>query len=324
MKRTVVLSSPGIHVALRDGCLAIAMGSTEVARVPIEDLGVLILDGPGATVTSSVLDAVVSSGAVLVACGSDHMPSGILHSIAGNSLHTERIRHQVESSSPLRKNLWARIVRAKLKAQAAATPSARSREILLRLASSVRSGDYKNIEALAARAYWSTFFLDCQSEEIAQPFHRHRGGPPPNNLLNYGYTALRAAVARALCATGLHPALGIHHHNRYDSFALASDVMEPFRPWVDLRVRHAVKNAQVSLTKDAKAHLLEVLTDHADCGGAEGPLLVAIDRTCASLAECYSLADRGLSAPEVAQCLTLPSLPMGSRNHNNGEDDSEE
>lgn len=297
----------------------------ELARIPMEDLGVLVLDGPGLSLSSSILEGVAETGAVLIACGSDHMPAAILHPIAGHSTQTERIRSQVQAAKPLRKNLWARVVRAKLLAQAAAAPHEHARRHIERIASEVRSGDSENAEGQAARSYWSTFFADCDPRIIELPFVRQRAGPPPNNLLNYGYAILRAAVVRGLCGSGLHPGIGIQHHGKYDSFALASDMMEPFRPWVDLRVRHLVRDGDLGLARHTKAHLLEVLTDPVVYAEGQGPLLAATERCCASLAEAFLAAGRGAGAHEAAALLVLPSMPSVPESDPVGEDlDQEE
>ncbi len=310
LKRTVVVSSPGIHLAHRDGQLVLLKEGAELGKVPMEDMGVLILDGPGLSLTSAVLEGLATAGAVLISCGADHMPAAILHPLAGNSTHNERLRHQVETSQPLRKLLWARLVRAKLLAQAAAVPSETARRQIEHLASGVKSGDREAAEAQGARIYWEAFFADCDPGQILLPFRRNRDGSPPNALLNYGYTVLRAAVARALCGAGLHPALGVQHHSRYDSFALASDVMEPFRPWVDRRVKQLVLAGSLRIDRESKAHLLQVLTDPVQYGDVSGPLLAATERCCSSLAECYLSASRGAPAPVVVEDLVLPSWPL--------------
>ncbi len=200
--------------------MAIERDGQRVGQVPIEDLGILILNHSGAVVTQGLLDACSENNAVVVCCDGKRLPSSILLPLSGHSVHAETLRAQVAMTLPRRKRLWQQIVRSKITAQARLLGEPGKR--IADLAPLVRSGDPDNIEARAARAYWPLLF--------GPSFRRNRTGAGVNSLLNYGYAVLRAVVARAICAAGLHPSVELHHHNRYDSLCLASDLMEPLRP----------------------------------------------------------------------------------------------
>ncbi len=279
-----------------------------MARIPVEDIGVLVLEGPGVSVSSGALQALSGNGASLLVCDQRHLPSGMLLPLAANGLHAERIRHQASASKPLRKNLWSRIVAAKIRNQKTLLPPGPQSKRLSVLERRLRSGDPENLEAQAARIYWSRLFLALPLEE--SPFRRQRGGPFPNPLLNYGYAVLRAATARALCGAGLHAGIGIHHRNRYSGYPLADDLMEPYRPWVDRAVRRAVEEGCREIDKRGKQTVLEVLGETARTSAGTGPLMVCLERTAASLATAFSLsAKEGRAAGECAKELDLPDLP---------------
>lgn len=290
LKRTIEVSTPGTQLFLRMRQLVIAREGQELGQAPIEDLGVVVLEGRQITVSTGALDALVGAGVALAICDERHNPSGLLLPVTANSLQTERFRHQLAAPLPLYKQLWCRIVRAKIAGQATLFPSEHPARIRLEaLAGRVRSGDPANVEAQAARVYWSALFGEESGFALPEPFRRSRDGGPPNNLLNYAYMALRAAVARAVVGAGLHAALGIAHHNRGNAFCLADDLMEPFRPLADARVRVLVKSGELELTPQTKRVLLTVLTDPITVAGVEGPFSVAVQRTVASLCRCFAL-----------------------------------
>jgi CRISPR-associated protein Cas1 len=309
MKRTLEISTAGVHVSRCERQLVISREGVDLGRVPLEDLGVVVTDTPQLTFSSAALEGIARCGAVLIVCGADHLPTGVFLPLVANTTAAERLRAQVGASLPLQKNIWAALIRAKVRNQAFVLPARTEAEKLVSLVGEVRSGDSANVEARAAQAYWPALFADCGDAVSQQPFRRGREGPPPNNLLNYGYAILRAAVARALCAAGLHPGLGVNHHNRYDPMPLASDAMEPFRPWVDRRVRQLVLAGVRELDRDAKAGLLGVLTDTCKCGHGTGPLAAAIERSASSLAQCILDCAAGGAAPEIATRLLVPSWP---------------
>jgi CRISPR-associated protein Cas1 len=308
MKRTVEVSTRKTRIFVNKSQLEIHLKDSKLGSVPIEDIGVLILGGTGISVSSGALKTLGEAGATVLACDDSFHPCGIYLPINANTLHSERVRFQAEASAPLKKNLWARIVRAKVRNQAA---NLRDKPDALRLASMegrVRSGDEGNIESQAARLYWGHVFSDLPL--MPQPFRRHRKGAPPNNLLNYGYAVLRAATARALCAAGLYPVIGIHHSNRYSGFCLADDLMEPFRPAVDRAVHGLAREGRLELTKETKGDLIGVL--YADMNSAEGvvTLSAALEKAASTLA--LAMEDQvknNAPAPEAAAGLVLPALP---------------
>lgn len=294
IKRTIEISREPAHVAVRDRQLLILRKTDPPARlparpenlagsIPCEDIGVIMADSRGTTYSHSALAHLAEHGAALVVCGRDHHPAGMFLPISSNTQLLSRLDAQINASKPTRKRAWAAIVAAKVRAQAAALPpraemdSCRTR--LTRLAREVKSGDPTNIEAQAASAYWPVVFSLC--DPVAQPFRRRageRGAAPPNNLLDYGYAALRAAVARAIVSAGLLPALGIQHRGRSNPFCLADDLMEPLRPLVDRRARWLAERGELVLDQPTKAELLGVLTEEVGFAGLRGPLLVSVTR----------------------------------------------
>jgi len=309
VKRTIEISTPGVVVTRKQRQLSLELAGSILGSVPLEDLGVVVTDTPQLTFSSGALEGIADYGAVLVVCGADHLPTGIFMPLVANTTAGERLRAQVGASVPLLKNLWASLVRAKVRNQAELILRCNPGVDLYALVREVRSGDVTNVEARAAQAYWPALFAELPGPGHQQPFRRGRDGAPPNNLLNYGYAILRAAVARGLCAAGLHVGLGVHHHNRYDPMPLASDVMEPYRPWVDRRARELAASGMSELDREAKKSLLSVLTDPCHCGHGVGPLLGAIERTASSLAQCLLDATAGESAPELGDRLLVPAWP---------------
>ncbi|MFW6066427.1 MAG: type II CRISPR-associated endonuclease Cas1 [Planctomycetota bacterium] len=288
IKRTVDVSTRGAHVSISDGQLLVRQGDDVLGSVPVEDLGVLTLSTTAVTITNAAVCALLSAGAVIVPCGDDHLPAGLVLP-QNNALQVQRLRRQIDAGKPLRKRLWQQLVRAKIQAQANALHDRAAAKALRELARQVRSGDTTNREAQAARRYWPAFF--------GKGFRRSPDGPPPNNLLNYGYMALRAAVARAVASAGLHPSLGLHHANRSNTFCLADDLIKPLRPLVDRRVRELQLNGCAEVNRDSKAMLLGVLTASVRYSEGTGPLLVAVERMVASLVECFEKKRRRLEIP---------------------------
>ncbi len=308
MKRIIEVSTPGTHVALRHGALTIGRNSQIVGQVPIEDLGVLILASNALSCSSALLSALAASGATVVVTGADHQPEGVLLPLRAHSTRGERIRAQTGASVPLQKRIWANLIRAKIRGQAALLRSGAGRRRLARLEASVRSGDADNAEAQAARTYWPLVFLDVDQMPVAEPFRRRRDGEWPNNLLNYGYAVLRAIVARAICGAGLLPEIGVHHHNRYDAFALASDLMEPFRPWVDHRCRELIPEGPGDLDRTSKEALLGIYDDPVLLGGEKTPLFAAVEHTATSLAAVFLASRDGERIEKATGRLLLPAF----------------
>lgn len=308
IKKTLYFGNPA-YLSLRNAQLVIKLPGVEKAESlpdmmkaqaevtkPIEDLGVVVLDNKQVTITSGLLDALLENNCAVITCDSKSMPIGLMLPLYGNTTQNERFRQQLDASLPLKKQLWQQTIQMKINNQASVLKDCVDEEVrCMRVwASDVRSGDPDNLEARAAAYYWKSLFADIEG------FTREREGIYPNNLLNYGYAILRAVVARGLVTSGLLPTLGIHHHNRYNAYCLADDIMEPYRPYVDELVFKLVQiNGKVlDLTKEIKAKLLEIPTLEVKIGGKRSPLMVAVGQTTASLYKYFSGEVRRISYPE--------------------------
>lgn len=292
--RVVQFAESGADLSVRNALLVVRRPGHPEASIPLVDIAVVITAHPQVRCTQAVLAGLSEHGASLVACGADWMPTGMLLPLSGNAIQSERMAAQATAARPLRKRLWREIVRAKIRGQETVLRERGMPDpVLLKLADKVRSGDPANVEAQAARRYWGRLFPEGQ-------FRREREGGGANPALNYGYAVLRAAVARAICAAGLHPSLPLHHHNRYDNFPLASDLVEPFRPLVDRRVATLVDQGRVGGTLDteARAYLLEVLFDRVVLDGASRSLFDASSRVCTSLVDVLMRRETGLKTPD--------------------------
>lgn len=263
------------------------------AQIPIEDIALIVLEHPQITLSMQLISKLMENNATVVHCDSRHLPSGITLPTYGHSEQSERYRQQIEVGAVLKKNLWRQTVQAKILNQAGhlherAVPT----ENMKHWSDAVQSGDKMNHEARAATYYWQNLF------GIAG-FTRERAGMPPNNLLNYGYAILRAIVARALVSSGLLPTLGIHHQNKYNPFCLADDIMEPYRPYVDVIVAHIVDNGDEyeELTRENKQLLMSIATMDVFLDEKKSPLMVAVSRTTNSLYECYAGLRRKILYP---------------------------
>ena len=304
IKKTLYFGNPA-YLSLRNGQLVIRLPEVEKAElpdiikqetirtVPIEDIGVVVLDNKQITITQGALAELVTNSAAVITCDSKCMPTGMLLPLSGNTLYQERFRNQIEAAIPLRKQLWQQTVKAKIENQAYCLQKNTSKSFvpLHVLARKVRSDDADNHEAQAAAYYWKNLFPDG--------FTRDKDGIPPNNLLNYGYAILRAVIARALVGSGLLPVYGIHHHNRYNAYCLADDIMEPYRPFVDDLVISTMKKMEVSddLTVALKREMLSIPVLDVVIGGKRSPLMIAAGLTTASLAKCYNGEAREISYP---------------------------
>lgn len=309
IKKTLCFSNP-IYLSLRNEQLVLHLPEVEVngnlpevmkkkaeRTIPIEDIGVVILDNRRITVTSGVLDTLLENNCAVITCDSKSMPVGLLLPLCGHKTQNERFRSQLDSSLPLRKQLWQQTVKQKILNQECVLRSNTEKETrcMCVWSNDVRSGDPDNLEARAAAYYWRNLFLDFPD------FVRDREGTPPNNLLNYGYAILRAVIARSLVGSGLLPTLGIHHHNRYNAYCLADDIMEPYRPYVDqlvIDILHRFDNVS-SLSKELKMELLSIPMIDVVVNGKRSPLMIAAQQTTASLAKCFSGETRRISYPEM-------------------------
>ena len=291
IKKTLYFGNPA-YLSLRNAQLIIRLPEvvdndtlpeyfkqvSEVSK-PIEDIGVIVLDHKQITITSGVLEAFLENNCAVLTCDSKSMPVGLLLPLHGNTTQNERFRQQLDASLPLSKQLWQQTVKAKIENQAAVLKECSGEEIKCMR---VWAANGKNLFRI-------------------EGFTRDRDGIPPNNLLNYGYAILRAVVARGLVASGLLPTLGIHHHNRYNAYCLADDIMEPYRPYVDRLVYSIVRQGgnYAELTKELKVRLLTIPTLETNIAGKRSPLMIAVGQTTASLYKCFSGELRKISYPEI-------------------------
>lgn len=282
IKRTLFFSRP-CRLSLKNKQLVVEMyESGELKTASIEDLGFIVLENQQISISLPLIAEMTKNNVAVIFCDHTHHPSSMLLNLNGHNLQQELFSRQIAASLPLKKTLWKQTVENKIKNQARLLEKCgKESKKVMWFASTVKSGDSDNREGSAARTYWPLLF--------GSDFIRGRYGLPPNNMLNYGYAILRAAVARALAGSGLLATLGIHHHNRYNAFCLADDIMEPYRPFVDgLVYQIANENENITeLTSALKMNLLELLTLDVKIGGLRRPLMVALSNTTASLARCF-------------------------------------
>lgn len=293
IKRIVEISNPA-YLHLRNRQMLIEREGAEIGSVPVEDLGVLILDHPGITHTQGLLTSCFENNVVVLVCDGKHLPSAILLPLDGHTLHSKTLGQQIAATEPNCKRLWQRIVQAKVREQAKVLHSATGNDKPLHAyAARVKSGDPDNIEAQAARIYWQRLF--------GPEFRRDPDTPGINAMLNYGYAVLRGAVARAVVGAGLHPALGVHHRNQYNSFALADDLIEPLRPLVDIKVYEICELLPEipELTPQNKRALLEVLSWDCTVGERKLPLMVALHQYAASVRKVLAGEEKEVEIPAL-------------------------
>ena len=308
IKKTLYFGNP-MYLSLRNAQLVLRMPDVEKndtlpetfkreaeRTIPIEDIGVVVLDNKRITVTTGVMEALLENNCAVITCDNRSMPVGLMLPLYGNTTQSERFRQQIDASLPLKKQLWQQTVRQKILNQAKVLNKNTGCEVrnMLIWANDVKSGDSDNLEARAATYYWKNLFPSHPD------FIRGREEEAPNNLLNYGYAILRACVARGLVGSGLLPTLGIHHHNRYNAYCLADDIMQPYRPFVDDWVIHVMQQFEdyTELTRDIKAELLQVPALDVTIEGRRSPLMVAVGQTTASLARCFNGEARKIAYPE--------------------------
>lgn len=307
IKKTLYFGNPA-YLSLRNSQLVIKLPemlavknpteeirqASEVTK-PIEDLGVVVLDNRQITITQGLIAALLDNNCTIISCDEHSMPTGLMLPLYGNTTQNERFRDQLDSSLPLRKQLWQQTVQQKIENQARALEEStgEAHDCMHIWAKEVRSGDPDNLEGRAAAYYWRNFF------PMIEGFTRSRERDCPNNLLNYGYAILRAVIARALVCSGLLPTLGIHHHNRYNAYCLADDIMEPYRPFVDRLVSQLIQKygTNIELTRNIKAELLSIPSIDVSIGNKHSPLMVAATQTTASLQKCFSGELKRLSYP---------------------------
>ena len=292
--RSIYIGSPA-YLKLKDEQMYIMEPSSNEmkGKVSVEDLGLLMLDHFQITISHQLIQKMMGNNVVVVSCDAHHLPHGIMLPLYGHTEHSDRIKDQLQASEPLKKQLWKQTVECKIENQ---------KEVLRRLGNyyepmmnyqnNVKSGDSTNMEGIAAQHYWKYL--------ISLDFLRQRFGESPNQFFNFGYAVLRSIVARSIVETGLLPVLGIFHKNKYNPYCLADDLMEPYRPFVDILVMDWLeKNPETEeLTKEFKAHLLQIATKDVKIDGKTRPLLIAVKTTATSLYKCYTGEKRQISYPE--------------------------
>ena len=296
IKRTLYFGQAA-YLSLRDGQLLVRLPAEEGSRsIPIEDIGVLILDHQQISITHGLMNALEAHKCALITCSASHMPSGLFLPLDAHSLQSERFQTQIDATLPLKKQLWQQTVRMKIQNQARVLEEvyAQPQANMLAWVKQVRSGDPDNLEARAAAYYWANLFPSLPK------FTREREESAPNALLNYGYALLRAVVARSLVSVGLLPTLGIHHHNRYNAYCLADDIMEPYRPYVDKFVQEIYEREYPeSLTKDIKHRLLTIMEQDVVIDGITHPLSIATSLTASSLVRCFEGSSKQIDYPAL-------------------------
>ena len=306
IKKTLYFGTP-IYLSLRNAQLVLRKPDADKLEesfkqdaertIPIEDIGVVVLDNRRITITTGAMEALLANNCAIITCDSTDLPVGLMLPLCGNTTQSERFRTQIDASLPLKKQLWQQTVRQKILNQATVL-SKNTGAIVKNMqvwANEVRSGDPDNFEARAAAYYWRNLFPTLPN------FVRGREGDPPNNLLNYGYAILRACVTRGLVGSGLLPTLGIHHHNRYNAYCLADDIMEPYRPYVDDLVIQIMQEYPdySELNRSIKAALLTIPALDVVLDGKRSPLMIAVGQTTASLAKCFNGELRKIAYPEL-------------------------
>ncbi|WP_234110560.1 MULTISPECIES: type II CRISPR-associated endonuclease Cas1 [Chryseobacterium] len=292
--RSIYIGNPA-YLKLKDNQMYILEPETNEVKgkVPVEDLGLLMLDHFQITISHQLIQKMMGNNVVVISCDAFHLPHGIMLPMFGHTEHSQRLKDQLEASEPLKKQLWKQTVECKIENQ---------KEVLIRLGNyyepmneylrNVKSGDSTNMEGIAAQHYWKYL--------ISLDFLRERFGESPNQFFNFGYSVLRSIVARSLVETGLLPVLGIFHKNKYNPYCLADDLMEPYRPFVDFMVMEWLKVYPESeeLTREFKAYVLQIATKDLKIDGLTRPLMVAVKATASSLYKCYTGEKRLLSYPE--------------------------
>lgn len=288
-----MFTTPALLSLKKDQLVITRKDTDEVVTRPIEDIGFVVVANPMVKMTVPLLNALADNNVSVIFCDDKQMPKSMLMTLEGNTTQQESYRYQMDASEPTKKRLWKQLVETKVKNQAELLSRVgQDGDVLKPYYMNVKSGDTDNREGAAARIYWSMLF--------GKTFKRNREGEPPNMMLNYGYTILRAAVARALVGSGLYPAFGIFHRNRYNAFPLADDVMEPYRPFVDEIVyRLYMDGAAEEMTNYVKSELLKVLFVDVRMGKMNRPLEVALSMTTASLLKVFKDEETKLVLPTI-------------------------
>lgn len=273
-------------------------GIAETVTRPIEDIGIIVIESEQVTLSSYLISRLLENNVGIIFCDAKHMPANMILPLQANTLQSEKSIAQIQASAPLKKQLWQQTISAKILNQGAVLNKVMGLNVgnMIKWSASVRSGDPENLESRAAAYYWRNMFSDSEK------FRRDKDGDDIINVfLNYGYAILRAIIARSLVGSGLLPLIGIHHSNKYNANCLADDIMEPYRPYVDLLVADMVKNKHMTngLDKEAKKLLLTIPSLDVSFGKVNRPLFVAASITTASLAKCYTKESRKITYPRI-------------------------
>ena len=298
--RVVEVTGTGQHLSISRGFLLVKEDGTEKGKVPLSDIAVVMVANTAITLSAHVVQALQEHGALLVFAAKNHHPSHLVWPLAGHHQHHLRLHQQIKAKPTLHKRLWQQLVQAKIRHQGQVLHHVHGDDAnLLKFAKHVQSGDPDNKEDQAARRYWKPL--------MGQTFRRQTDGEGVNSLLNYGYTIVRAAMARAVVASGLHPALGIHHHNTNNPYCLVDDLMEPFRPAVDFTVYNLAQNDQTDLTPDTKKQLVDVLYQDLQTAEGNSPLLLCQQKLAQSYAASLEAGKPELMFPKSV----IPTLAQG-------------
>ncbi|CUH53720.1 type II CRISPR-associated endonuclease Cas1 [Shimia marina] len=301
MDRVIDIATEGRHLSRERGFLKVSEAGAEIGRVALDEITAVIVHAHGATVSGHLLAELGDRGVPVVFCASNHTPRSVLMPIEGHHAQGGRLRAQWQAKAPMVKQAWKQVVISKISMQAAALEAiAAPHAPLTMMARAVTSGDSTNVEAQAARYYWPLMMGDN--------FRRNRDVPDVNAILNYGYTVLRAATARAIVAAGLHPTIGLHHSNRGNAFALADDLMEPFRPLVDCAARALAERNGPQVDTEAKQTLARLIALDLPLGDSQSPVSVAIMKLATSLGQSFESGKLSLSLPQPPDALTLAGL----------------
>jgi CRISPR-associated protein Cas1 len=301
LDRVVDIARDGRHLSRERGFLKVSEDGAEIGRVPLDEIAAVLIHAHGTTCSASLLAELADRGAPVVFCAANHAPRSVLMPLDGHHAQGARLRAQWQAKAPLIKQAWKQVVIAKIQMQAAALEAhGQAHAPLEMMARKVSSGDSTNLEAQAARYYWPLM--------MGEDFRRNRNAPDINALLNYGYTVLRAGTARAIVAAGLHPGIGLHHSNRGNAFALADDLMEPFRPLVDCAVLGLAARNGTEVDTEAKQALARLIALDLPLGDGQSPVSIALSKLTTSLGQSFEKSKLTLALPTPPDALTLAGL----------------
>ena len=300
--RIIEVTEQGIYLSKDRGFLVVSKSKEELGRIALADIAALVCNSHAMSLSNGIILGLLEAGSVIVICGHNYLPEAVIWPVSSHSQQQLRMAEQIQASQPLKKQLWAKVIEIKILHQFHVLSSLNIEATRLKILSSkVKSGDKDNLEAQAARIYWTKLF--------GANFTRNQNSEDGiNSLLNYGYTILRSSVARSIMATGLHPSLGIHHHNRFNSMCLVDDIMEVFRPLVDILVHYSYNQGHTGVTRDTKKYLANMINIDLKTNKGRSPLSNAINDLCNSLAQSYLKKKPLLIFPNSIQPIKIPDI----------------